>query len=158
MEAKVISLRNFSLSYKSLNNESQVIRENLIGEIEEFTKKGYKVIIVDGNEGTGKTNLLLQLSEKYNNNSFSYFINSSCSSTYKLDYLMEDIGKQLYYYIRSEIPEADFNINENEFAKLSFELLKISAKKNTSIFFIIDGLDQIEKSDLELLKLTLQIC
>lgn len=155
MEASVLSLRNFSISFNSLSRDNNVMRENLIGEIEEFTKKGHKIIIVEGNEGSGKTNLLIQLSQKYNQNSFTYFINSSCSSTYKQDYLMEDIGKQLFFYIKSEIPEYHSSITEAELGKLLFELLKNNNRKSTPIYFIIDGIDQIEKSEFELLKPTL---
>ncbi|RIV20565.1 ATP-binding protein [Fibrisoma montanum] len=156
MEANVISLRDFSISYNSLNNDFSVVRENLIDDIEELTKRGYKIIIIEGNEGSGKTNLLLQYSKKYNQNTFTYFINPSCSSTYKQDYLMEDIGKQLYFYVKSEIPEDNLIIDEGNFTNLLFELLKLNGRKKHPIFFVLDGLDQIEKTDLELLKTTLQ--
>ncbi|AMQ01714.1 hypothetical protein AY601_4893 [Pedobacter cryoconitis] len=157
MDTNLISLRTHSLSYQHITSEFRVVRNNLVHEIEDLFDKSCKLVIIEGKEGAGKTDILLQFSEKYIFNSFTYFINPAFRTSYRLDYLMEDLGRQIYFYNKSESPPSDFAITEGVFNKLVFDLTTSPGKKNKPLYFILDGLDQIEKSDIELLKSALYI-
>ncbi|WP_161887934.1 ATP-binding protein [Pontibacter russatus] len=156
METKLLTLRDYSLSFNQIFSESGITRDYLIDEIEELATNDSKLVVVEGVEAIGKTNLLLQFAMRHKNDCLSYFINPAFRFTYKLDYLMEDIGKQIFFLNTSEIPEDDFSITEGVFNRLIFDLIKAPNRKKNPIFFVIDGLDQIEKADVELLKSTLQ--
>ncbi|SKD09166.1 hypothetical protein SAMN05660461_5047 [Chitinophaga ginsengisegetis] len=151
MQAKVLSLRKYSLSYQQLIYEDIVKKDNVLMDIDELAQDGNKLIIIEGNEGSGKTNILLQLATKHMFSSFTYFINPACRLTYKQDYLMEDLGKQFYFYITGQDPDQEMVINESAFNSLVLEVMKKASKNNDKLYFIFDGLDQIDNSDLNLL-------
>ncbi|MFL9483810.1 hypothetical protein ACI6Q2_13615 [Chitinophagaceae bacterium LWZ2-11] len=157
MKANILNLRDYSLSYRYTSQPNLIQRENLISEIEDIAENGTKLIIVEGSEGIGKTSILLQFSEKHNQNCFTYFINPASKITYQLDYLMEDIGKQMSFYLNNEEPPSDIIIEETNFNSLAFSLIRSQNKKHPKIYFAIDGLDQIESSDAEALISTLSI-
>lgn len=151
MTTNLLTLRDNSLSFNQLYTEAGVKRGFLLDEIKDLASNDSKLVIVEGSEGIGKTNLLLQFAERHKTNCFSYFINPAFRFTYKLDYLMEDLGKQIYFLNTSDIPDDDIPITEGVFNKLIFDLIKSPNRKKNPLYFVLDGLDQIEKSDLELI-------
>ncbi|WP_139921433.1 hypothetical protein [Hymenobacter sp. DG01] len=151
MELKALDLRSSSLSFNQIFSDNIVRRENIVEEIEDLTIDDSKLVIIEGGEGIGKTNLLLQFANKHRMDCFCYFINPASRLSYKQDYLMHDIGSQIYFYNTSEEVAEEFEIDDAVFGRLLFELIR-KPKKNKKVYFILDGLDQIEKSDIELLK------
>lgn len=153
-EAKLISLRDYSITYKLIIDEKIIDRNHLLDEIEEIASNDIKLILIDGSQGIGKTSILLQFATRHHNDCFTYFINPACRFTVKQDFLMQDIGSQILFYLNGEIN--DMTINEGIFNNLVLNLLKIHIKKGKRLYFVIDGLDQIEKADAELLKSLLE--
>lgn len=152
METKLLTLREYSLSYNQLFTETEVKRDYILDDIEELSANDAKLIIIEGNQGIGKSNLLLQFANRHKSDCLTYFINPAFRLTFKLDYLMEDLGKQMLFLNTAEPPEDELSITEGIFNKLILDLIKTPKRKNKPIFFILDGLDQIDKSDIELLK------
>lgn len=156
MEPNLITLRTFSLSFQHIFAENRIPRSNLVNEIDDMFDKDCKIIILEGKEGCGKTDILLQFSRKHCFDSVTFFINPAFRASYRQDYLMEDIGRQIYFYNKNEAPPDELEITEGIFNKLAFDLITSPGRKNKPVYFLLDGLDQIEKSDFELLKNTLQ--
>lgn len=152
MMTKILSLRDFSISFNLLNSDDFVLRENYIHEIEELASLDYKLIIVDGSEGIGKTNLLLQFAKKHHLDSFAYFINPASKATARQDFFMQDIGQQLYFHIHSDKIESENLLSESDFKGLLLKLAMKTPNKPKILYFILDGLDQIDNSEIELLK------
>ncbi|PVH25194.1 hypothetical protein [Sphingobacterium corticibacter] len=156
MESVLVTLRSFSPSYQNIFDENRIPRMNLVNEIEDMFEKDCKVVVIEGKEAGGKTDLMLQFAQKHLFDSISFFINPSYRASYRQDYLMEDIGRQLYFFNKNEAAPAEFDINESVFNKLTFDLTTSPGRKNKPVYFILDALDQIDKSDFELLKNILQ--
>lgn len=156
MNTKLITLRTFSLSYQNIYADNRVLRMNLVSELEEILDKESKIVIIEGKEGVGKTDILLQFSTKHNYDSITFFINPAFRTSYRQDFFMQDVGRQIYFYNNNKIPPEDIEITEGIFNKLIFDLTTKPGRKNKPVYFILDGLDQIERSDFELLKNTLQ--
>lgn len=151
-DVKILTLREYSLSYQNIFYDDFITRANLLDEIEEIAEQGNKIIVVEGNEGIGKTNILLQFAKKHHFNCFTYFINNSCRATAKPEYLIEDIGKQILFYLHSDKISEDTVLNEGVFNNLQIDLIRHPIKKDKKVYFVIDGIDQIEKSEVELIK------
>ncbi|MFS2190426.1 hypothetical protein ACCC92_27390, partial [Mucilaginibacter sp. Mucisp84] len=156
MDAILITIRTFSLSYQHIYGDNRVPRLNLVHELEDMFDKDCKIIILEGKEGVGKTDILLQFSKKHPFDSITFFINPAFRASYRQDYLMEDIGRQMYFFNKNEAPPDELEITEGIFNKLAFDLITSPGRKNRPVYFLLDGLDQIEKSDFELLKNVLQ--
>lgn len=156
MDNSLVTLRTFSLSYQHIFNDGRVPRPNLVHEIEDMFDKDCKLVIIEGKEGAGKTDILLQFSKKHSFDSITFFINPAFRASYRQDYLMEDVGKQIYFFNKNEFPPTDLEITEGVFNKLAFDLTTSPGRRNKPVYFLLDGLDQIEKSDFELLKNGLQ--
>lgn len=152
MNLEITSLRSYSLSYKNLVQENYIEREILLNELESLATPDNKIIIVEGAEGVGKTTLLLEFARRHLFDCFCYFINPSSRLSSKADYLMEDLGKQMLYHLNPEKIEEDSPIDETSFNTLAMDLTRHTSKKEKRVFFVLDGLDQIEKSELDLLK------
>lgn len=148
----VSSMREYSLSYLHIRtNSPQLVRTNIIEDIEELAKES-NLIIIQGSEGIGKTTTLLQFAEAHLFDCFTYFINSAYGQSYRQEYILEDLGRQLIFHNNAEINNDEVLIDEGLFNSLLLELMKKSSKKGKRIYFVIDGLDQIEKSSIELIK------
>jgi len=156
MENNLLSLRTYSLSYQHIYSENRVQRLNLVHELEDMFDKECKIVIVEGKEGSGKTDILLQFSKKHCFDAITFFVNPAYRASYRQDYFMEDVGRQILFFNKNEIPGEDLEITEGIFNKLAFDLTTSPGRKNKPVYFILDGLDQIEKSDFELLKNGLQ--
>lgn len=156
MNKNLLTLRTYSLSYQHINNEERVPRPNLVSDIEDMFEKDCKIVIIEGKEGGGKTDILLQFSRKHSFDAITYFINPAFRTSFRQDYLMEDIGRQIYFFNKNEPAPSDLEITESVFNKLTFDLTTSPGRKNRPVYFLIDALDQIDKSDFELLRNTLQ--
>lgn len=148
---KILNLREYSISFNNLYDEHYIERTNLILEIEALATNDNNLIVIEGTDGIGKTGLLLQLAKKHSFDSFTYFYNPSCKFTAKPDFLIQDIGQQLYFHLHSE-SIGDVAINEVTFNTLLLDLMRQPSKKNKPLFFILDGLDEIDDSEVELIK------
>lgn len=157
MENSLLTLRTYSLTYQHIINEDRVPRPNLVNEIEDMFDKDCKIVIIEGKEGGGKTDIMLQFAKKHGFDSFTFFINPHYRGSYKQDYLLEDLGRQMFFFNKSQPVPEDLDITETVFNKLIFNLTTSnSGRRNSPIYFVLDGLDRIDKSDFELLKNTLQ--
>jgi peptide subunit release factor RF-3 len=133
METKLVSLRDYSLSFNQLYDDNFIQRDHILDEIEDLASNDCKLIIVEGAEGIGKTTMLLQFAKRHQFDCFTYFINTASRSTIKPDFLMEDLGRQMHFYTNSENIENE--IEQGTFVKIIFNLLRKPIKK-TSLFIL----------------------
>lgn len=125
------------------SEKNSIYRDNFIDCIEKSFDDGEHIIVIDGEEGIGKTTLLTQFAQKYCNDSFLMFIGSKCSWDYNAQIRIDDLCRQIHFYINKDVylDNNTFEIFQlrDYFIKLIYNL-KVYRKK---VYILIDGLDQI---------------
>jgi|GEM_PF-1820417 len=116
--------------------------------------KKFDAIFIDGEHGVGKTTLLADFALKYQFNAISYFITPTFNYTYHPTCFKEIIFKQLHFYALGEESKEQEAIDDSLFNRYPELLRKIKkdAKEDKYLYFILDGLSEIPKSDLEALR------
>lgn len=131
----------------------EILRESYIDVIERTLKEN-NVIFIEGESGVGKTTLLRQFAIKKRSNVISHFINQADKYTYKPNFISENLVAQVYYYTYGKmINEEDlYEISENFNSTKHYKQFRKKIRKTESLYFIFDGIGDINKKDRDLVK------
>lgn len=141
LNVQVLNLCSQSETFPKLPSPTSVIdRDSEIDQIESLLgdQSERKVVFVPGQDGVGITTLLAMLAQRHPNHCVSYFNDGFSRYTLNPDIVEKSLVKQLYFYITNECLLDGVDI------ELSALYLRILQKtKNTPLFFIFDGFDDI---------------
>lgn len=145
--AEIITLASLSGGAYNPNIENEVFRDGIIQTIENKLKTVH-LLFLEGGAGIGKTTVLHQFLEKHPNTCFSYFIDSKDKNTFSTLSLLQAFCNQLHFYLKGrelqdEIPTE--KMFDESFLKDYFHSIKLKAPTAQSLYFIVDGLDEIEE-------------
>lgn len=120
-----------------------VRRDNFLDSIDNLFSRGNRIVIIEGEEGVGKTCLLSQYAEGNSDNVFVLFIGSKCAWDYDAMNLLDDLNRQIYFYLNHDLYD-----NKNPFELIYFRqtlrnLVYTLKVRRQNITLIIDGIDQI---------------
>ena len=148
-EAQINDITNIAFTFPQAPVE-EIRRDSLIQTIDDTFKEGANVVIVEGGDGIGKTTLLMQFVNDHRFNSVCYFISPQDRYTYSPLAFNYDLYQQFYFLIKQEqLPESEEN---NQLSSIRADLDRFLRKnKDRKIFIILDGLDQIQLADLNVL-------
>lgn len=121
--------------------KNEIKRDNIVSTMETLLSQELNVLIVEGEDGIGKTNLLSQFSRINNENTISIFIEPSNKYAYDLGYLAEVISEQVSWIINGK-PLKDDEFNES-YLSINMAKLQRKAKKIGNLYFVLDGLSEI---------------
>lgn len=126
--------------------ENLILRDNLLDTIETMFSKN-DVVVIEGEEGIGKTTLLAQFSKKFPDNAISLFINTSSRYGYDPSYLRLDLFNQIYWRLYKKEVKHDEELDESAISAHLYDLQRYAQRRKTTFYFVIDGLDDIPDSD-----------
>ncbi len=127
--------------------EPEIFRHLIIDTFLKIFEKGIELIVVEGDEGIGKTVIMSQFARKYSDVTLSLFIRSTSKMAYDPDLHRIDLARQINFILCNEDKDDYDLINEAHLRRLFFELQKFARVNNKSIYFVIDGLDEIPKGE-----------
>jgi hypothetical protein len=114
-----------------------------------------ELVIVEGEEGIGKTVFLSQFANKYPDQAICLFIRPTSRSAYDESYLCQVLSEQIYWVNRGE--PLDVTPADLYFLRSQTNILqKIALRRRTIFYFIIDGLMDIPKEDSILYEIILK--
>ncbi len=130
--------------------QPQIPRDNIINTIEGIFEAGAKVVVMEGNDGIGKTTALAQFAMKHQASCLAIFLNSASRWGYDPTFLRMDLYGQMYclLYPRQKDPSDEMEVNQGIYGKLLFNLLKFVRTRGKEIYFVVDGLDDIPDEDI----------
>jgi hypothetical protein len=124
-------------------------RDNVLLDIDKMLNGNIQLVIVEGEEGKGKTNLLAQYAKTYHTDRIiSLFVYPGNRLSYHPTFFLPDLGKQLEWLLHHRQVDANTcmsgNFIENRLADLRKRVRK------DPVFFVIDGLDEIPTEDRQI--------
>jgi hypothetical protein len=107
---------------------------------------GNEVIVLEGEEGSGKSVLAAQFATKHSAHTFSFFTSGISSFARSLEYSLSVIADQLYYFFNGVSMPDSVDIPE-VIRTLRLKLQRRANLTQTRFYFVIDGL--LEVPDLD---------
>ena len=141
-KTQIMDLVTISNNFPEIK-EQEISRDNIINTIETIYQKDYKIILLEGNEGIGKTTLCAQFARKYPNNAFSLFIQPTSQYLYDPDFLIFDLCNQVSWIVEKKIIHTVEDANIKVLRNNIYILSRIAKANKEKYYFIIDGLDEI---------------
>lgn len=148
----LMDLTVVSNTFIPMENDS-IRRDNLIELLESILEKE-SVVILDGEDGSGKSVALRQFCQNHYDDAISLFINPSSKFGYDPNYIKMDICNQINWIInQKELKDAE--LEDADIGSLIFKLQRFARIQKKIFYFIIDGIDDIPKSEEYIMELIL---
>ncbi|HCZ34763.1 MAG TPA: hypothetical protein DHV26_02430, partial [Cytophagales bacterium] len=142
-QPRLVNLNYFSLNFPQ-DLESEILRENVISTIEKLFESDINLVILNGEEGIGKTSILKQFAQKNKDKVISSFLNPFKEIYSSNDLLLNDLFYQLHWLINgkefTEYPQVDLD----KYRDMFFTLIRDRKRRNLDLIFLIDGLEHIQ--------------
>lgn len=132
-----------------ISGTSIVHRDNMLDTIDLILKSDTQLVTLEGEEGMGKTTLLLQFARRHNLTSLCLFIKPTNRWGYDPEILRYDLCNQLNHILKGE--ELDPNdCNEVFFRNSIIKLGKRAKVYKETYYFVIDGLEEIPEENISM--------
>ncbi|MGC2742065.1 MAG: ATP-binding protein, partial [Candidatus Angelobacter sp.] len=120
-----------------------IARENLLVALETMLNGDLQMIILEGEEGVGKTTLLAQFARRNSEHTVSVFIRPTSWYTSDPEILTSDLINQMNWIVSSkEIPSREA-MGTALLRRSVYELMRFSGRTSKKIVFVVDGLTAI---------------
>lgn len=113
--------------------------------------KNNDIVFIEGDEGVGKTTLLLDFVWQNPYNVISHFIDYNYNYTYSYDCVLEFLYKQIYFYCNGEQFDSEVVINFQYFNSIFGSLFRKIKRAKNDLYFVFDGLERLNKEQLSIL-------
>ncbi len=116
------------------------------------------MVIVEGQDGIGKTNLLSQFCRLYPEQAISLFINPITHSSYNPELIaLELLNQAKWILTRKEIESVEDLDIKTQWGITKWELQKWARKNRRKIYFVIDGLAEIPNDEIKYRDMILEL-
>ncbi|WP_332454466.1 hypothetical protein, partial [Chryseobacterium aquaticum] len=151
VEVNLISLASIA-GIDSTPNDL-ITRDALIHQIEKILEQN-DVVFVQGDEGVGKSTLLLDFVHQKPFNTISHFVDKNYNFSYSFSCLLDTLYRQVYYYAYgkecAESNDIDISLLNSVQSQL-YRKIRQRVYKKESLYFVFDGFDNLTIAQLELL-------
>lgn len=149
--SEIIDLTNGNVNATFPNlPQDIIIRDEYLNVIEkklEFSD----ILFINGETGVGITTLLALFAREKSNSVISHFF--SFRQTYLPEFLIDNLARQIHFYSTNEIIDEIFTDDTlSNLYKNFLRKIRINEKNNQKLYFIFDGINHLDKSDIESLK------
>lgn len=145
--SELMDLTKVAKTLPSLGKPS-IKRENMVMTLIEMLETEAEVVIVEGQDGIGKTTLLAQFFQEKPDHTFGLFIRPSSRWAYDSGMLTKDLSDQIGWALSKEDYRANKNLEAGQLLRTRiFDLHKQANYERTTYYFIIDGLNEIPEED-----------
>jgi hypothetical protein len=136
--------------------EPLIPRDNLLNTIERMFAGEIELVMIEGDEGLGKTTLLAQFAWQHPDHTFSVFIKAASKFGYDPATVRYDLCCQLLWVLRPDESCRPEEADDGYLRKLFLELRKRARRE--AFYFVFDGLadipdESIRSAILEMLPL-----
>lgn len=130
----------------------EIYRENIVSIVDEAFRNGVRVFVVDGLPGYGKTTLLAQFVRSHADAALSLFVSPNSKSSYDSRSVQLDIANQIEWLLRKQDIQDLHKVDDVFFTVQIAELRRHVRRFGKTVYFVLDGLDEIPETDRETCK------
>jgi len=141
-QAEVMDLTTVCQSFPEIP-EPLISRDNILDTLDTLFMSGTELIVVEGEEGIGKTTLLIQFALRYPDHALSLFVKPASRWAYDPELLRFDLCNQIQWILcREELVSLEYS-NDASLRQGLTSLHKLTRYHRESFYFIVDGLAEI---------------
>jgi len=126
--------------------ENEIAREHFLDAIDKLYENNIDLVIIEGQEGIGKTTLQVQFAKRYPHSSLSIFIKPASRLAYSPEYIRKELIEQINWILNKENISTG-SVDDKLYNNLIYELHKYVRTNNANFYFILDGLQEIPEYD-----------
>jgi NACHT domain-containing protein len=154
-KVEVMSLPRVSANFPVLE-EPQIRRENVLDVLETMLSGEVEMVVIEGTDGAGKTNILAQFAQKHADKTISLFLPSASRWALDTGMLRLDICNQISWILHKEEMPIISDASETTLRTNLFALRRLTQKLRAHFYFILDGIDQLPEALLQEARLALE--
>ena len=128
----------------------EIVRENMLDTIDKILSGDTELVVVEGDEGVGKTTLLAQFARRHPDHAFSLFMRPISRWAYDPDILKIDLCNQLEWALRRKELDDPSRANDAHLRSCLYALRRRAKSTGNTYYFLLDGLDGIPQEDLSI--------
>ncbi len=142
LEPEVMDLTKISSTFPKLPDPN-IKRENILDTVLAIFEGGCGAVLVEGDDGVGKTTLLAQFALRCPNQAISLFIRPDNRHTYKQNFVLYEICNQLKWITSGDETSAAETLTDSSASILLADVRRKARRNGKPFYFVIDGLDEI---------------
>ena len=123
-----------------------IYRENLLDAIDDQLAVGHHGLVVEGESGDGKTNLLRAYSHRHSSRTVFIEVSAASRWGYNPDYVIQQIGFAAAGLLGLRLPTVDQLFTETDLQTLYIKLRRRGSPHEPTLF-VVDGLHEIPPED-----------
>jgi len=128
--------------------ESNIPRDNLLDTIERMFRSDINVVVIEGEEGIGKTTLMSQFSNRHGNDSISVFIRPTSRFAYEMSTIRHDLCSQLNAILKPVTNCDPYDSSDGYLMDMFARLRSIS--RRAPVYLVLDGIEAIEDRSIQI--------
>lgn len=147
-QAQLISVCYYNDTFPGVPTDL-INRDAVIDAIKKNLEK-YDILFIEGDEGVGKTTLLAHFVQLFPNNCISHFVTPTYTFSFSPINIKSNLFRQINFYANGVVTE-DTSIDDSIFNSVNTALQRKIRRTNEPLFFIFDGLCDLDQQDIEAL-------
>ena len=121
--------------------DKEVFRDHLIQTYQSVFSRDVDLLLLEGEEGVGKTTLLSQFARRFPNECISSFVTPTPRTSYNIETLRQDYSAQICHILQ---PDQPLNLEHSGDGIYESLIQKLKRRQGTNHFyFLLDGLTDI---------------
>lgn len=150
----VVDLPSLSTNLPS-DPHPEVLRDNVVSTLKNLLHDNVYAVAVEGPEGIGKTTVLSQFVRRTPRSAISIFVSAANRLSYDTDLIRIDITTQVYWAVTGDV--LDRTKYDPPLLKSYYsDLQRLAKQRREVVYFVIDGIEEFDSSDQQLLTQQLQ--
>ena len=149
-QTEIMDLTKIAQSLPS-TPDLEIKRDNILETVDTLFNSNTQIVIIEGEDGIGKTNLLSQFVRQHPDNAISIFITPNCLLGYDPHIIKRDLYDQIRWVLEPSDHDDSEYVSDSYFGTCLYGLRKKSKREKQIFYFVIDGLSDIpkERADIQ---------
>lgn len=152
---EILYPHTYSINFPS-KIEAEIVRDNFIHTVKDLFEQGNSLVIISGDDESGKSTFLSQFAKKYPADTIACFIKPTNKFTSGIETIIFDITSQIHFLLYGEEQPIDIVLNLQTLIDYANKLIRYTKGRRT-IYLIFDGLENIENGECVHIKSILDI-
>lgn len=141
MKSEIVDITNICKEFPA-PVDSEIVRDNMLDLIEQTLSDKVVALIIEGEQGIGKTTILAQFAKRFGLDVICLFIQQYCRIAYASDYLKSVILEQAKWLIHGKMVDIE-DASDAEYSKNIRSLQTRAHRRNKDLYFIVDNLEDL---------------